>query len=101
MRWGRLRGDGDLGNTYSALSQGRDHVSQGRQRLVDILCLVQHSPFCSGLADLSGSYQTSMSGRAETLFPLGRAKPQKEGGSREEDKEGCSARTRKTLPAFP
>lgn len=73
----RLRGDGDLGNTYCALSQGRDHVSQGRQRLVDILCLVQHSPFGSGLADLSESYQTSMSGRAETLFPLGRAKPKK------------------------
>jgi hypothetical protein len=41
------------GDTHGALCQCRDHVPQGRQRLVDILCLVQNGSLCPCLADLS------------------------------------------------
>lgn len=37
---------------HRSLSQSRDDVSQSRQRLVDILCLIQNSPGSSGLTDL-------------------------------------------------
>lgn len=43
---------GDIRGAHRSLSQSRDDVSQGRQRLVDVLCLIQNSPGSSGLTDL-------------------------------------------------
>lgn len=40
------------GSTDRSFSQSRDDVSQGRQRLVDVLGFVQHGSFCSSFADL-------------------------------------------------
>lgn len=41
-----------LRGAHRSLGQSGDDVSQGRQRLVDVLRLVQNSPSRSGLADL-------------------------------------------------
>lgn len=45
--------------TYRALSQSRDDVSQSREGLVDILCLVQDCPSSACLADLKEEGQLS------------------------------------------
>lgn len=38
--------------TYSSLCQGRDHIAQSRQRLIDIFSFIQNCPLCSSFADL-------------------------------------------------
>lgn len=51
MIFGYRKEIGERG-AHRSLSQSRDDVSQSRQRLVDILCLIQNSPGSSGLTDL-------------------------------------------------
>lgn len=45
---------------HRSLSQSRDDVSQSRQRLVDILCLVKNRPGSSGLTDLKKEPQLKL-----------------------------------------
>lgn len=49
----------EVRGTHRALSQSRDDVSQSRERLVDILCLVQDRPSSACLADLKEEEQLS------------------------------------------
>lgn len=51
MIFGYRKEIGEKG-AHRSLSQSRDDVSQSRQRLVDIFCLIQNSPGSSGLTDL-------------------------------------------------
>ena len=50
----RRGGRSALWVTHSPLGQCRDDVAQCRQRLIDVLGLVQHCPLCTRFTDLEG-----------------------------------------------